>query len=127
VEPYPSPARRSGKHQAAVLYPLHWPLSVGRCGSHLYEQALVWSALLHIWLSASSLYVYAPLRVGWIAVSRLILGWALHWRGSRTSITMRWRALASLYDEARAKRTVFFHLHRRDSALILAGHPNDLH
>ena len=38
--------------QAAVLYPLHWPLSWLRP-----EQALVWSAILHAWLAAGFTYV----------------------------------------------------------------------
>jgi len=40
--------------QAAVLYPLHWPLSWLRP-----EQALVWSAILHSWLAAGFTYVLA--------------------------------------------------------------------
>ena len=40
--------------QAAVLYPLHWPLSWLRP-----EQALVWSALLHAWLAAGFTYTFA--------------------------------------------------------------------
>ncbi len=40
--------------QAAVLYPLHWPLSW-----LTPEQALVWSALLHAWLAAGFTYVLA--------------------------------------------------------------------
>ena len=59
--------------QAAVLYPLHWPLSWLRP-----EQALVWSALLHIWLAAGFTYVLVTrsLRVGWIAgvLAGLIFG-----------------------------------------------------
>ncbi|OQA43881.1 MAG: Bacterial membrane protein YfhO [Chloroflexi bacterium ADurb.Bin325] len=40
--------------QAAVLYPLHWPLS------WLSSQAaLVWSALLHVWLAAGFTYTLA--------------------------------------------------------------------
>jgi len=39
--------------QAAVLYPLHWPLSWLRP-----EQALVWSALLHAWLAAGFTYTF---------------------------------------------------------------------
>ena len=38
--------------QAAVLYPLHWPLSWLTA-----EQALVWSALLHVWLAAGFTYI----------------------------------------------------------------------
>ena len=40
--------------QAAVLYPLHWPLSWLRP-----EQALIWSALLHVWLAAGFTYTFA--------------------------------------------------------------------
>jgi len=40
--------------QAAVLYPLHWPLSWLRP-----EQALVWSALLHVWMASAFTYVFA--------------------------------------------------------------------
>jgi hypothetical protein len=40
--------------QAAVLYPLHWPLSWLQPG-----QALVWSALLHAWLAAGFTYMLA--------------------------------------------------------------------
>jgi hypothetical protein len=40
--------------QAAVLYPLHWPLSWLRP-----EQALIWSALLHVWLGAGFTYTFA--------------------------------------------------------------------
>jgi hypothetical protein len=40
--------------QAAVLYPLHWPLSWLRP-----EQALIWSALLHAWLAAGFTYTFA--------------------------------------------------------------------
>ena len=38
--------------QAAVLYPLHWPLSWLRP-----EQALIWSAILHAWSAAGFTYV----------------------------------------------------------------------
>lgn len=40
--------------QAAVLYPLHWPLSW-----LTPAQALIWSALLHVWLAAGFTYTYA--------------------------------------------------------------------
>jgi hypothetical protein len=40
--------------QAAVLYPLHWPLMGLQA-----ERALVWSALLHAWLAAGFTYVFA--------------------------------------------------------------------
>ena len=39
--------------QAAVLYPLHWPLSWLRP-----EQALIWSAALHVWLAAGFTYAF---------------------------------------------------------------------
>ena len=45
--------------QAAVLYPLHWPLSWLRP-----EQALVWSALLHAWLAAGFTYTFARRSLG---------------------------------------------------------------
>lgn len=45
--------------QAAVLYPLHWPLSWLKP-----EQALVWSALLHVWLAAGWTYVLARRSLG---------------------------------------------------------------
>lgn len=40
--------------QAAVLYPLHWPLSWLEPA-----RALVWSALVHIWLAAGFTYTFA--------------------------------------------------------------------
>jgi hypothetical protein len=40
--------------QAAVLYPLHWPLVWLPA-----ERALIWSALLHIWLAAGFTYMFA--------------------------------------------------------------------
>ena len=43
--------------QAAVLYPLHWP-----SGWLPPDQALVWSALLHVWLAAGFTYVFAGAR-----------------------------------------------------------------
>ena len=51
--------------QAAVLYPLHWPLSWLRP-----EQALIWSALLHVWLAAGFTYTFArrSLRLSRLAV-----------------------------------------------------------
>ena len=45
--------------QAAVLYPLHWPLSWLRP-----EQALIWSALLHVWLAAGFTYTFARRSLG---------------------------------------------------------------
>ena len=45
--------------QAAVLYPLHWPLSWLRP-----EQALIWSALLHTWLAAGFTYTFARRSLG---------------------------------------------------------------
>jgi hypothetical protein len=43
-----------GNPQAAVLYPLHWPLVWAPA-----ERALIWSALLHIWLAAGFTYTFA--------------------------------------------------------------------
>ncbi|PKO20864.1 MAG: hypothetical protein CVU38_17835, partial [Chloroflexi bacterium HGW-Chloroflexi-1] len=40
--------------QAAVLYPLHWPLSWLTPAA-----ALIWSALLHVWLAAGFTYTFA--------------------------------------------------------------------
>ncbi len=40
--------------QTAVLYPLHWPLSWLTA-----ERALLWSALLHVWLAAAFTYILA--------------------------------------------------------------------
>ena len=40
--------------QAAVLYPLHWPLTWLPA-----ERALVWSAILHVWLAAGFTYTFA--------------------------------------------------------------------
>ena len=45
--------------QAAVLYPLHWPLSWLQP-----EQALVWSAILHAWLAAGFTYTFARRSLG---------------------------------------------------------------
>jgi hypothetical protein len=45
--------------QAAVLYPLHWPLSWLDP-----PQALVWSALLHIWLASAFTYVFGRRSLG---------------------------------------------------------------
>jgi len=45
--------------QAAVLYPLHWPLSWLRP-----EQALVWSAILHAWLAAGFTYLLGRRSLG---------------------------------------------------------------
>jgi len=40
--------------QAAVLYPLHWPLIWLPA-----ERALIWSALLHVWLAAGFTFTFA--------------------------------------------------------------------
>ena len=40
--------------QAAVLYPLHWPLIWMEP-----SRALIWSALLHVWLAAGFMYTFA--------------------------------------------------------------------
>ena len=45
--------------QAAVLYPLHWPLSWLSPAS-----ALIWSALLHTWLAAGFTYTFARRSLG---------------------------------------------------------------
>jgi hypothetical protein len=45
--------------QAAVLYPLHWPLSWLSPSA-----ALVWSALLHAWLAAGFTYTFARRSLG---------------------------------------------------------------
>lgn len=61
--------------QAAVLYPLHWPLSW-----LTPAQALVWSALLHVWLAAGFTYAYARRSFGlsrpaaWLAGATFGLG-----------------------------------------------------
>jgi hypothetical protein len=45
--------------QAAVLYPLHWPLMWLPA-----ERALIWSALLHTWLAAGFTYTFARRSLG---------------------------------------------------------------
>jgi len=45
--------------QAAVLYPLHWPLIWMEPA-----QALIWSALLHVWLAAGFMYTFARRSAG---------------------------------------------------------------
>ncbi len=45
--------------QAAVLYPLHWPLSWLPP-----ERALVWSAILHVWLAALLTYAFGRRSLG---------------------------------------------------------------
>jgi len=40
--------------QAAVLYPLHWPLSW-----MAPERAIIWSAILHVWLGCALAYAFA--------------------------------------------------------------------
>lgn len=52
--------------QAAVLYPLHWPLSWLTA-----EQALIWSAALHVWLAAGFTYTLARRSFG--------LSWTAAW------------------------------------------------
>jgi hypothetical protein len=45
--------------QAAVLYPPHWPLIWMEPA-----QALIWSALLHVWLAAGFMYTFARCSAG---------------------------------------------------------------
>ena len=45
--------------QAAVLYPLHWPLIWMEP-----SEALIWSALLHVWLAAGFMYTFARRSAG---------------------------------------------------------------
>jgi hypothetical protein len=55
--------------QAAVLYPLHWPLSWLEPA-----QALVWSALLHVWLAAGFAYLFARRSLGLTQLASLLTG-----------------------------------------------------
>jgi hypothetical protein len=55
--------------QAAVLYPLHWPLSWLDPA-----QALVWSALLHVWLAAGFAYLFARRSLGLTRLASLLSG-----------------------------------------------------
>ncbi len=61
--------------QAAVLYPLHWPLIWLSPAS-----ALIWSALLHVWLAAGFTYTFARRSLGlsrpaaWLAALLFSLG-----------------------------------------------------
>ncbi len=61
--------------QAAVLYPLHWPLSW-----LTPSQALIWSALLHVWLAAFFMYGFMRRAMGagrlaaWLAAALFSLG-----------------------------------------------------
>ena len=102
--------------QAAVLYPLHWPLSWLRP-----EQALVWSAILHAWLAAG--FTYALGRRA-LSVSRpaAFLGGLIFGLGgfalARVENTNQLNALAwlpamlLLYDAA-IRRSSSAHWHRR--------------
>ncbi len=56
--------------QAAVLYPLHWPLSWLATPA----QALVWSALLHVWLAAGFAYTFARRGLGLTHSAALLTG-----------------------------------------------------
>ena len=56
--------------QAAVLYPLHWPLSWLASPA----QALVWSALLHVWLAAGFTYTFARRGLGLSYLAALLTG-----------------------------------------------------
>ncbi|MCS7220936.1 MAG: YfhO family protein [Anaerolineae bacterium] len=59
--------------QAAVLYPLHWPLIWLRP-----ERALIWSLVLHIWLAACFTYALARhWRVGRIGALAAAIGYAM--------------------------------------------------
>jgi len=61
--------------QAAVLYPLHWPLSWLST-----QAALIWSALLHVWLAAGFTYTLARRSfrltrpAAWLAGALFVLG-----------------------------------------------------
>jgi hypothetical protein len=62
--------------QAAVLYPLHWPLTWIEA-----DRALVWSALLHVWLAAG-FTIHSPAPSGnpscCLAIRAACSGWAVH-------------------------------------------------
>ncbi len=71
--------------QAAVLYPLHWPLSWLRP-----EQALVWSALLHVFMASAFAYGFARRTLRVCHLAAFGAAWssgsvASPWPGSRTS------------------------------------------
>ncbi|HEX9117095.1 MAG TPA: hypothetical protein VGA61_13590, partial [Anaerolineae bacterium] len=55
--------------QAAVLYPLHWPLSWLSPG-----QALIWSALLHVWLAAGFTYAFGRRSLGLSRPASILAG-----------------------------------------------------
>jgi hypothetical protein len=58
--------------QAAVLYPLHWPLSWLSPAS-----ALIWSALLHTWLAAGFTYTFGRRSLGLTRPAAWLAGCAL--------------------------------------------------
>ena len=105
--------------QAAVLYPLHWPLSWLRP-----EQALVWSALLHVWLAAGFTYTFARRSLGLQPAGRLAGGTDLrpgwvhagprreHQPAQRPGLAAR-AAVALRRDGARRERTIAHPLGRR--------------
>ena len=55
--------------QAAVLYPLHWPLIWMEP-----SQALIWSALLHVWLAAGFMYTFARRSAGLSSLASWLAG-----------------------------------------------------
>jgi hypothetical protein len=55
--------------QAAALYPLHWPLVWMEP-----SQALIWSALLHVWLAAGLMYTFARRSAGLSSLASWLAG-----------------------------------------------------
>ena len=55
--------------QAAVLYPLHWPMIWMEP-----SQALIWSALLHVWLAAGFMYTFARRSAGLSTLASWLAG-----------------------------------------------------
>jgi len=55
--------------QAAVLYPLHWPLTWLEP-----SQALIWSALLHVWLASGFMYIFARRSAGLSSLASWLAG-----------------------------------------------------
>ena len=55
--------------QAAVLYPLHWPLIWMEP-----SRALIWSALLHVWLAAGFMYTFARRSAGLSSLASWLAG-----------------------------------------------------
>ncbi len=93
--------------QAAVLYPLHWPLIWLRP-----ERALIWSMVLHVWLAACFTYALARhLRLGRTGALAAAIVYALggHLAGHAGQINqlnvLAWFPLALLlYDRAMRER-----------------------